>query len=209
MNERQRQAVHEYLDGELPREALPEEVRDEAAAFDRLLEPLAPAPVELPSGVRYAVMSRVRAEAGLSQRRGWGWLVRPRLVPVSPLTGGLALAAAVAVILLARPVIGPAPVETVTQPAGSSVHFVLVAPAAQEVAVTGDFVSWDPGGILLTRRGSNGVWVAEVELEPGIYHYLFVVDGTHWQPDPNATSQIDDGFGQQNSVLFVPKRQAS
>jgi hypothetical protein len=48
--------------------------------------------------------------------------------------------------------------------------------------------------------------VAEIALPPGLHHYVFVIDGAEWRPDPNAASQVDDGFGQRNSVLLVPAR---
>ncbi len=53
------------------------------------------------------------------------------------------------------------------------------------------------------------MWVGEIAVPPGLHHYVFVIDGTDWRPDPNAASQVEDGFGQQNSVLLVPIQRAS
>jgi len=86
---------------------------------------------------------------------------------------------------------------------GVATRFVFLAPQARTVVLTGDFVNWDPAGVPLANSG-NGIWTAEVLLEPGIHHYVFVVDGKQWQPDPNAAMQVDDGFGQRNSVIVVP-----
>jgi len=101
---------------------------------------------------------------------------------------------------------GPvAPAASLTVP----VRLVFVAPQATSVAVTGDFASWDPDGIPLTKPQGDGVWSVELELPPGLHHYVFIVNGTEWRPDPNAASQVDDGFGQKNSVLLVQGRRAS
>jgi hypothetical protein len=42
-----------------------------------------------------------------------------------------------------------------------------------------------------------------VDLPPGQYEYQFVVDGSHFVPDPRATEQRDDGLGGSNAVLRI------
>lgn len=197
-----------YLDGELKREALPEALRQEAARFERILAPLGRERVTLPPGVRTAVMARVRAAAESPWRQTWRWATAPRL---SPLAGALALAAAVAVLWL-----WPGTRATAPQaPAGASAsavastRFVFLAPGAARVAITGDWVHWDPAGVPLRSPRGDGVWVGEITVPPGLHHYVFIVNGTEWRPDPNAASQVDDGFGQRNSVLLVPAGKAS
>ena len=74
--------------------------------------------------------------------------------------------------------------------------------------MTGEFANWDPQGIAMKRR-TDGAWVAEVELPPGLHQYVFIVDGVEWVPDPGALSQVDDGFGRQNSVLLMLDPKAS
>jgi 1,4-alpha-glucan branching enzyme len=95
----------------------------------------------------------------------------------------------------------------VEAPAGetdeSVTRFVFVAPGASTVRMTGDFVGWDPDGVPLENQRGTGIWTVDVPLEPGVYQYTFIVDGTEWRPDPHAVSQVDDGFGQQNSVVIV------
>lgn len=201
---REPELLGKYLDGELARDELPEALRAEAERFERIVAALA-APGARPPSVRAVVMARVRKLARSPWRRAVGWAFTPRTIRLRPMTAGLVLAAAVVVLLLARPPASePAPAagETTTR-------FVLVAPAASRVAVTGDFVAWDPDGIPMQDPSGDGVWVAEISLSPGIHQYVFVVDGVEWRPDPNATSQVDDGFGQVNSVLLVPARAAS
>lgn len=184
----------------------PEDLGPDAERFERIVRALDRRPVHLPATVRAAVMARIRAQRLAVQLRVWRWLAAPRL---SPLAAGVALAAGIAVLLLLRPEV---PTGTPTEAAGSltvPVRLVFLAPQATRVAVTGDFASWDPNGIPLAGPQGDGVWSVELELPPGLHHYVFIVNGTEWRPDPNAASQVDDGFGQQNSVLLVPGRRAS
>lgn len=184
----------------------PEDLGSDGERFERIVQALDRRPVRLPAKVRAAVMARIRARPASAWVRTWDWLAAPRL---SPLAAGLALAAGIAVLLLVRPGLpsgGPAgPAGSLTVP----IRLVFLAPQATRVAVTGDFASWDPNGIPLVGPQGDGVWSVELELPPGLHHYVFIVNGTEWQPDPNAASQVDDGFGQQNSVLLVPGRRAS
>jgi hypothetical protein len=200
---REPDALRRYLDGELERDALPPELRAEADRFERLFATL-DRRAALPFSVKARVMDRIRRQPGGGWRRAWQWAIEARTLRLSPLGGALALAAGVALVLLARPFLPDAAEGSETVVA----RFVYIAPQASHVAVTGDFANWDPAGIPL-ERGSGGTWVAEVRLEPGLHHYVFVVDGSEWHPDPNAASQVDDGFGQRNSVLLIPPRRAS
>jgi 1,4-alpha-glucan branching enzyme len=121
----------------------------------------------------------------------------------------LALAASLALLMLVpgeQPVaptaaVNPAPAQVVTR-------FVLIAPEAASVHLTGDFVSWSREGIALEDPRGTGIWTTDVTLPPGVYQYTFVVNGTEWVPDPRAVSQVDDGFGQVNSVVIVPGGEA-
>jgi hypothetical protein len=170
----------------------------EAERTERLMSLLDRSPVRLPPGVRTRVMARIRKPPVPLPARVWSWLAAPRL---SPLAAGVALAAVVAALWLARPVER----ASATVP----VRLVFLAPEASTVAVTGDFARWDTRGVALQGPQEGGVWTVELQLPPGLHHYVFIVNGTDWRPDPNAASQVDDGFGQQNSVLLVPGRRAS
>ncbi len=202
MTDREPDALSRYLDGEATRAELPAALREEADAFDRIRAAMDPGPVKLPPGLRATIMARVRAAHASPWRRAWRWVTTPT-VRVSPLTGTLAFAALAALILWARPQssrLRERPVETTGHIVA---RFVYRAPTASSVVVTGEFARWDPSGVAM-RRVDGGTWVAEIELTPGLHHYAFVVDGKRWVIDPNATSQVDDGFGQQNSVLLIP-----
>jgi 1,4-alpha-glucan branching enzyme len=77
----------------------------------------------------------------------------------------------------------------------------LVKPGASRVLVAGSFNGWRPEATPLTPLG-NGRWTGSLDVTPGKYEYLFVVDGS-WMPDPNATESVANPFGGLNSVLTV------
>lgn len=89
-----------------------------------------------------------------------------------------------------KPAAGPSPVA-----------LKLRAPAAKEVFVAGSFNGWQVGATPL-RPAKGGEWQGELNLTPGRYEYLFVVDGT-WLPDPAAREAAPNPFGGLNSVLSV------
>jgi hypothetical protein len=196
-----------HLDGELSRADLPENLRREADAFDRLIGALGRGPDRLPRSVREQVMQQVRAIHTPWWVGAWRWFATPRPFRVSPLHGALALAAVVALVLLRAPAEVSPPGQAIGEQRVAT-RFIYLAPNASRVSVTGEFAGWDPNGIPM-RRGADGMWVAEIELPPGLHHYDFVVDGSRWAPDPNAASQVDDGFGLQNSVLLVTGSRSS
>jgi len=58
------------------------------------------------------------------------------------------------------------------------VQFMLTAPAASRVALTGDFNGWDPRQIEMTRDSRDGRWAVTLALAPGRHSYAYVVDDT-------------------------------
>ncbi len=82
-----------------------------------------------------------------------------------------------------------------------STAFVLKAPEAKSVYVTGSFNDWS---LDENCRMSNreGVWSLKVNLKPGTYKYQFIVDGK-WQEDPANTSIERNSFGDINSLIEV------
>ncbi len=98
----------------------------------------------------------------------------------------------------------PPPVYTVggVEDGGESeVVFRLAVSDAGQVSVLGDFSSWEP--VPLRREGK--LWVARVSVEPGLYHFGFLVDGV-WQVPAAAPGQVTDEFGRLNATLVVPRR---
>jgi hypothetical protein len=194
-----------HLDGELSPDALAPADRDRADAWERMVESFrATAPGgEAPAWLEQRVMAEIASvpEPGMV-RRVVDWLVRPAPIRLSPLTAGLVAAAVAAVVLL--PGRGTE-VETAAAVGAESlvyVQFVLEAPSATSVAVAGDFSAWEPAFALEDTDG-DGVWSARVPVQPGVHAYMFLIDETSWQTDPNAVRYQDDGFGNRNAVLAV------
>ncbi len=192
-----------YLSGETALEELPEGLRLEEERLRALMESLG-GDVRAPLALRDAVMREVAEIPVPLWRQLADWCLRPRTLRLSPAAGALAMAVSAALLLL-----WPGSVPT-TDPAAATgassevvTRFVFVAGEASSVHLTGDFVSWSREGIVLEDLRGTGIWIADVSLAPGVYQYTFIVNGTEWRPDPRAVSQVDDGFGQMNSVIIV------
>jgi hypothetical protein len=163
--------------------------------------------VRAPAELRDAVMREIEAGSPSAIARLVEWVFRPRMVAISPAVGGLALAAVAALILLwPAPSVVDVSTSSTTEGAGRVVtRFVLVAPGASSVTLTGDFVAWRREGIALEDLRGTGIWTGDIALPPGVHQYTFVVNGSEWVPDPSAVLQVDDGFGQLNSIVVVPE----
>ena len=92
-------------------------------------------------------------------------------------------------------------IEKQTEEFLGATAFVLKAPQAKSVYVTGSFNDWS---LDENCRMSNndGVWTLKVNLKPGTYKYQFIVDGK-WQEDPANTSVERNSFGDVNSLIEV------
>ncbi|MDT8341658.1 MAG: glycogen-binding domain-containing protein [Longimicrobiales bacterium] len=209
MNGDAKDPVSRYLDGDLSREALAPGERDEAEAWDRLLEGVrAQMPAaSAPRWLEQRVMAEIgRAPAPSPLRRLWTWLTRPLPLRVSPLAAGLAAAAVAALALVGEgllPARGGDPASASgTATATVFVQFVLEAPGARSVAVGGDFDGWQ-GSHTLDDPDGDGVWTGRVPLRPGVHAYMFLVDGAEWVTDPHAQRWSDDGFGNRNALLAL------
>jgi cyclomaltodextrinase len=82
-----------------------------------------------------------------------------------------------------------------------TVRFVPTG-AVRSVHVAGTFNGWSSTANALTRQTDGVTWSVTLTLEPGIYAYKFVVDGSRWTLDPDAP-HVDDGNGNLNSTLIV------
>jgi hypothetical protein len=95
----------------------------------------------------------------------------------------------------------PAVVHEIVQPGSPAIVRVRVAPpAAASVQVLGDFDQWEP--IALAREDEE--WTVELVLEPGIYHFGFLVDGEWWVPD-GLQGSVPDEWGRMNATMVVPE----
>jgi hypothetical protein len=196
--------IHQALDGDLPVEALPAELREVLRHFVHVARLLA-APVPATS-LELRVMAEIRRPVLSRARRVAHWLVTRhavtfRIRPVWSLT----LAAGFAALTLFAAVGGG-----VARGRGPDLRehegiaqFVGRFPDAQSVNVVGTFNDWRRGSIPLEDQDHDGVWRAAVVLPAGTYEYMFVVDGERWVPDHLAERLVADDFGRENSIVIV------
>lgn len=191
---------------------------DELQALDsnvRLIVAEARRPVAIDGAARARLMEAVRAEPRPSRAGVLAWLVRRRMIGLSPVAGLAAAAGLVGIGVITgyvfnradRTLIGQEPPVAVDSQlpdanAARVVKFVLIAPQAARVSVVGDFNGWDLGATPAVKQ-PDGTWTTFVTLTPGRHVYSFVVDGTHFVSDPTAPMAPDDGYGQKNSVVVV------
>ena len=83
------------------------------------------------------------------------------------------------------------------------VTFTISGIKANQIAVAGDFNGWNTSANQLEDPDGDGIWIGKMQLEPGRYEYMLVVDDGKWVTDPNAKVYADDGFGSKNAVLFI------
>ncbi len=79
--------------------------------------------------------------------------------------------------------------------------FRVQAPAADRVALVGDFNGWNPDRHPLLPAGDDW-WQLTLALPAGSYQYAYWVDGTLLTP-PEAAITVGDGFGGRNGLLQV------
>jgi anti-sigma factor RsiW len=97
---------------------------------------------------------------------------------------------------------GPAALHTGGQETAVTVRMNFYAPQARQVSVAGDFNKWQTDALPMSRQ-DGGVWTIDLTLKPGVYTYMFVLDGKAWVTDPDAETYQDDGFGNKNAVMRV------
>lgn len=190
--------LQRYLDGELAADELPDRLRAEAAAWEALLEDVRMTAVAgAPSWLEPRVLKAVELAAVPAWRRGLRWLTQPKTIRVSPAPAFAALA------VLALAVALPWTVGLAGSPEDGTVYvqLFLEAPSASSVAIAGDFNSWAP--VELEDADGDGIWSARLAVDPGVYEYMFVLDGSRWVTDPHAERYSDDGFGNRNAVLAI------
>ena len=211
-----RDMLHKFLDGELTeteREAFLRRMEDDPAlkkehdALVSALRMVSKSPRKsAPPAFTRDVMKRL-------PRRPVPYVVRLRdfLLRGRVLRWNMATALALSAVLVLTSVIitnqyrGPADVALVRpaqQEAAVTVRLNFYAPQAKQVAVAGDFNKWQVNAHVMDRQ-AGGVWSVEITLKPGVYSYMFVVDGKAWITDPEAESFQDDGFGSKNAVMRV------
>ncbi len=71
---------------------------------------------------------------------------------------------------------------------------------AEDVRITGSFLSWSPEGLPLDHGDSS--WTLDLPLEAGWYYYKLILDG-EWITDPACSLRVADGHEGWNSVIQV------
>ncbi len=147
-------------------------------------------------------------------RRLWDALQRPQVVWAYRMAIFLVLLGIMAGVwrLADRPRVAPvgdgsprSGSQVVSHSKGSAgpmipVTFTFFSPKAQSVCVVSTFNDWDSHKTPMTR-GKDGTWTVQVSLPQGRYEYMFLVDGTRYETDPNALELRQDGMGNDNAVL--------
>ena len=90
---------------------------------------------------------------------------------------------------------GKVPVTFTYQPLTGGKHQVYLA---------GDFNNWEENKTIMEE--SDGIYEITLLLRSGKYSYKFIVDGK-WVNDDNAQEFVDDGYGGQNSIVFVGNKE--
>jgi 1,4-alpha-glucan branching enzyme len=73
-----------------------------------------------------------------------------------------------------------------------NVRFVIYAPTARDVHLTGDFNNWNARSTPMLRmeNADKGFWSAEIQLTPGSYQYNFFIDG-QWVYEMPGGVEVD------------------
>ena len=82
-----------------------------------------------------------------------------------------------------------------------AIEFTVTAPEAKEVFLVGDFNGWQAEGFPIGKF-KDGVCRKRVQLKPGRYEYLFIVDGD-WRTDPQNEARCTNPFGRENSIIEI------
>ncbi|MEX2477574.1 MAG: isoamylase early set domain-containing protein [Gracilimonas sp.] len=97
-----------------------------------------------------------------------------------------------------------APIQTVDDTQEMAwVRFVYVNDNADEIAIAGDFNDWEPKALTEQQINGEKVWTGFFSIPRGEHKYMFVVDGEEWVTDPLANMYKDDGFGNQNAIIYL------
>lgn len=74
--------------------------------------------------------------------------------------------------------------------------------APDGASVLGDFNEWNAHAHPLRRR-SNGTRSVKTELDPGIHHFKYLLDGGRWENEPMADRHYANEWGEIDSVLEI------
>ena len=160
-----------------------------------------------PDDLTERVMSRISPKKTAFWNRVRLRLASSMVVITRPLPAAVAATLLIGMALAVKSFwISPAIQSPVQIPIGlhaKSVSFMLNLPSAKKVAILGSFNNWSPEHDLMHRNPSDGTWKLTIELEPGRYAYVFMVDDARIIADPHALWEQDDEFGTRNSIVTI------
>lgn len=138
--------------------------------------------------------------------RLYRWAKIPRTFSITPLT--LTPAAGMLLVFVFFLLLGSEGGKTRQLPdklAGGRVPVVFSfrMPEAQSVRVVGSFNDWHGQDCEMKKDEKEGTWTVTLWLKSGRYEYAFLVDERKVLLDPRAAFYQDDGFGNQNNILFI------
>lgn len=84
-----------------------------------------------------------------------------------------------------------------------TIEFRICRPKAGFISIVGDFNHWNPEHDLLVK-GRDGIWRLRKKLFPGVYRYLYNIDG-EWLPDIYNKRSGSDDTGEVCSIIEVIK----
>jgi len=82
---------------------------------------------------------------------------------------------------------------------GERLNLRLRVAGAQTVGLAGDWNDWQP--MSLTPSGRDE-WQGTLDLAPGTYHFILVVDGTKWVV-PRGVATVPDAMGGRTALMLV------
>jgi hypothetical protein len=178
---------------------------DELVGAVRIVESSARMPLDL--SFTSEVMRRLPSPKVTLRRRIAEFLLGERVLrwnvaTVVAVSALLFLVVSSGLLFPGRGKVSPIEVSGPVETGAKTVTLSFYAPAAKTVSLAGDFNKWSVDKGTMKRR-SDGTWVLEIPLKPGLYHYMFVVNGDDWVTDPRAESYRDDGFGNRNAILRI------
>ncbi|OHD56426.1 MAG: hypothetical protein A2Y33_15665 [Spirochaetes bacterium GWF1_51_8] len=73
----------------------------------------------------------------------------------------------------------------------------------KSVSITGDFLKWSKKGKPLTYNSNSQKWIISLSLNPGVYQYVYIINGTNYTHDPEALANVPDKNYGQVSIIEV------
>jgi hypothetical protein len=165
--------------------------------------------LEPPASLLTSVMGALQPKRSSWHRRLVLWAKTPKMIRLTPwkvasITAILSIAILLPTLLFLRqekPVFTRGP-----EKAPIPVVFSLNLSEAQSVSVIGTFNGWNPRGYEMKLDRELRRWSLSASLPEGRYEYMFLVNGQKMILDPGAFIHQEDGFGNQNSVLVLKRK---